>query len=238
MRLQTISTLVFSVLLAATNTLRAEESGFLPDYEGLKFAPGEYGGKSILQPGAVDTLPLFEGIMIDQPEIFVAESSAYKGMKPDDARAIAEAFREALIANMVEKDRLVEEPGANVLYLRTAISDIHLKKKQRRLLSYTPAGRAAHAARSIATRNIMRKIDLVGATIEIEVLSADTGEHYSSFVMKLAPAGTGGTNEANWETMLSRFDALSKQFVCRIRSAKLAESEQSSCKILDSYQES
>jgi hypothetical protein len=237
MRLLHVSVMVFSVLLASSGTLRAEESGFLPDYTGLKFAPGEYGGKTAPVPGVTDKMASIHKIMIDQPEIFIADDSAYKGMKPDDARAIAEALREALIANMKDEERLVEEPGPDVLYLRVAISDIHLKKKKRRLLSYTPVGIVAHTAKSVVTSDLMKKIDLVGATIEMESLNSETGEHFGSLVVKLAPSGEDSPEEATWENLLSNFDAISKQVVCRLRNSRLAEAERSPCKILDSYQE-
>ena len=237
MRLPHLSVLVFSVLLVGSSTLRAEESGFLPDYEGLNFLPGEYGGKATQVPGVTEKLASFNKIMIDQPEIFVAADSAYKGMKPDDARAIAEALREALIANTKDKERLVEEPGADVLYLRIAISDIHLKKKKRRLLSYTPVGIVAHTAKSVVTSDLMKKIDLVGATVEMETVHSVTGENFGSLVLKYAPPGEDSPDEATWENLLSNFDAIGKQYVCRLGNSRLPEAERSSCKILDSYQE-
>ena len=237
MRLLHVSALLFSVLLLGSATLRAEESGFLPDYEGLKFAPGEYGGKTVQTPNATNKATRMTGIMIDQPEIFIAKDSAYKGMKPDDARAIAEALREALITNIEDKERLVEAPGPDVLYLRIAISDLHLKKKKRRLLSYTPVGIVAHTAKSVATSDLMKKIDLVGGTVEMEILDSDTGEHFGSLVIKLAPPGEDSSDEATWEHLLSNFDALSKQLICRIGNSRLVDAERSDCKILDSYQE-
>ncbi|MEH6570682.1 MAG: DUF3313 domain-containing protein [Halioglobus sp.] len=237
MRLAHLSVLVFSVLLTNPSTLLAQESGFLPDYEGLKFAPGEFGGKTVPVPGVTEKMASIQKIMIDQPEIFVAKDSAYKGMKPDDARALAEALREALITNMKDKERLVEEPGPDVLYLRIAISDLHLKKKKRRLVSYTPVGIVAHTAKSIVTSNLMKKIDLVGATVEMEALHSITGEHFGSLVLKHAPPGKDSPDEATWENLLSNFDALSKQVVCRLANSRLLKEERSDCKILDSYQE-
>jgi hypothetical protein len=237
MRQNNFAGLVFFSLLMASSIVRAEGSGFLPSYDGLEFAPGEYGGKTIQVSGVTEKMASMHKIMIDQPEIFLADDSPYKGMKPDDARAIAEALREALITNMKEKERLVEEPGPDVLYLRMAISDIHLKKKKRRLVSYTPVGIAAHTAKSVVTSDLMKKIDLVGATIEMEALHSGTGEQLGSLVIKLAPPGKDSSEEATWESLLSNFDAISKQVVCRIANSRLAEADRSACKILDSYQE-
>jgi hypothetical protein len=237
MRQNNFAGLVFFSLLMASSIVRAEGSGFLPSYDGLEFATGEYGGKTIQVPDVTEKMASMHKIMIDQPEIFIAEDSAYKGMKPDDARAIAEALREALIVNIKDKERLTEEPGPDVLYLRIAISDIYLKKKKRRLLSYTPVGIVVHTAKGVATSDVMKKIDLVGATIEMESMNADTGEHFGSLVIKLVPPGKDTPYDAAWENLLSNFDALSKQIVCRIGNSRLAEADRSDCKILDSYQE-
>ena len=228
--------LVMSMAILCSTALQAGESGFLPSYEGLKFAPGEYGGKTVVTPGSAAKSAGFTKIMIDQPEIFIAEDSAYKGMKPDDALAIAEALRKALADNMTDLT-VVDEPGPDVLYLRLAISDVHLKKKKRNLLAYTPVGAVAHAAKSAVTTDMMKKIDLIGVTIEGESLNAETGEFLGSLVIKLAPPKKSTSDEASWETMMSRFDSMGKQMDCRFRNKKLPESKREDCKILESYKE-
>ena len=228
--------LIFPVLLTSSTALRADDSGFLPSYEGLRFAPGEYGGKTEALRSIDEITVGITKIMVDQPEIFIAEDSAYKGLKPDDARALAEAFREAVIAN-IQEGNLAEEPGPDVVYLRLAITDIHLKKKKRRLLSYTPVGIVVHTAKSVATSDLMKKVDLVGVTIEVESLKSDTGEHLGSLVIKLAPPGEGHSDEASWEGVLANFDAISKQLTCRIRNSRLPQAERVNCKIIDTYHE-
>jgi hypothetical protein len=230
------TSLVIFALLTASATLQAQQSGFLPSYEGLEFASGEYGSKAKPIPNLTDKMASLDKIMVDQPEIFVASNSKYKGMKPEDSMALAEALRQAMLQNIDPKN-LVDQQGPNAIYMRMAISDLHLKKKKRGVLSFTPVGAVAHATKSALTSGMMNKIDLVGVTVEVEALNAATGEHLGSFVSKLAPAGTGGSNEASWDKLLSDFDALSSQIACRIRNSKLPESDREDCKILDSYKE-
>jgi hypothetical protein len=228
--------LVMSMAIVCSTALQAGGSGFLPSYEGLKFAPGEYGGKTILTPGSVAKSAGFTKIMIDQPEIFIAEDSAYKGMKPDDALAIAEALRKAIADNMTVLT-VVDEPGPDVLYMRLALSDVHLKKKKRRLVSYTPVGIVAHTAMSVAVSDAMKKVDLVGVNIEGESLNAETGEYLGSLLIKLAPPEEATSDKASWENTLSRFDSMGKQLDCRFRNRKLPEAKREDCKILESYRE-
>ena len=225
---------VMSMAMICSMALQASESGFLPSYEGLKFSPGEYGGKTVVTPGSDAKSAGFTKIMIDQPEIFIAEDSAYKGMKPDDALAIAEALRKAIADNMTVLT-VVDEPGPDVLYMRLALSDVHLKKKKRNVLSYTPVGLVAHAAKNMILSDAMKKVDLVGVNIEGESLNAETGEYLGSLLIKLAPPEKATSDQASWENTLHRFDSMGKQLDCRFRNRKLPESKQEDCKILESF---
>jgi len=227
---------VMSMAIICSTALQAGESGFLPSYEGLKFAPGEYGGKTVVTPGSAAKSADFTKIMIDQPEIFIAEDSAYKGMKPEDGLAIAEALRKAIADNMTVLT-VVDEPGPDVLYLRLALSDVHLKKKKRRLVSYTPVGLVAHTAKNVVVSDAMKKVDLVGVNIEGESLNAKTGEFLGSLLIKLAPPEKATSDEASWENTLSRFDSMGKQMDCRFRNRRVEDSKREDCKILESYKD-
>jgi hypothetical protein len=73
----------------------------------------------------------------------------------------------------------VSKPGACVLGLRLAITNVHAKKKKRGLLGYTPVGIVATAAkRSIKGQSI----DLVNATIEAEMLDTESNERLGALV--------------------------------------------------------
>lgn len=227
---------VMSMAIICSTALQAGESGFLPSYEGLQFAPGEYGGKTVVTPDSATKSANITKIMIDQPEIFIAEDSAYKGLKPDDALAIAEALRRAIADNMTVLT-VVDKPGPDVLYMRLALSDVHLKKKKRNPLSYTPVGLVAYTAVNAAVSDAMKKVDLVGVNIEGESLNAETGEYLGSLLIKLAPPKETTSDQASWEATLSRFDSMGKQMDCRFRNKKLPEAKREDCKILESYRE-
>ena len=229
-----IAVLVISMAFFAPAVLQAEESGFLSDYEGMRFAAGEYGGKAVPVPGVTDKMAGITKIMVDQPEIFIADDSEYKGMKPRDAQALSETLRQAILSHVDDQNK-VEEAGADVLYLRMAISGLHLKKKQRKLISYTPPGIIANTAKKAIRSDVMKKIDLIGVTIEAESFNSATREHLGSLVIKLAPLGGGSTDEASWDNLLSTLDSLSAQIVCRIRNSKLKKADREDCKILESY---
>jgi hypothetical protein len=236
MRFYHISGLVLSLVALASSTVWAEDSGFLPSYEGMTFEAGEFGGKTTPVPNLTEKMALVNKIMIDQPEIFISPDSDYKGMKPDDGLAIAEALRTAVMNN-IKEENLVEEVGPNVIYLRMAITDVHLKKKKRRLITYTPVGIVANVAKNIVVTDMVKKVDLEQVTIEAQSINSATGENLGSLVIKLSLSADDDSDEATWENLMEQFDAIGKQIACRVRNSKVVAGERENCKILKSYRE-
>jgi hypothetical protein len=157
-------------------------SDFLSDYSHLKKSSEKYMDYTYLAPGAPDKMANYSAVMIDQPEIFVAPNSKYKGMKPDDMKALADAFRTSMAQTLAGTYMIVDQPGPNVVYLRFAISNVQLKKKRKGLLSYTPVGLVAGAAKSALTSDITKKIDLKGLTMEMEVLDSSSQEQLAALL--------------------------------------------------------
>ena len=236
MRFYHFSGLVFSLVALASGSAWAEDSGFLPNYEGLTFEADEFGGKTSPIPNITDKMATLNKIMVDQPEIFISPDSAYKGMKPDDGIAISEALRTAVMGN-IRRENLVEEPGPNVIYLRMAITDVHLKKKKRRLVSYTPVGLVANVAKNVVISDMVKKIDLEKVTIEAQSINSATGENLGTLVIRLSLAADDDSDEATWDNLTEQFDAIGKQIACRIRNSKVVANEREDCKILKSYRE-
>ena len=106
-------------------------------------------------PDAFKDYKNYKAVMIDQPELIIADDSKYKGIKPDDAKAVADALR-AQMSNTVTKNGrmfVVDKPGPGVLYVRIAASNIHLKKKSRGLLGHPfslPTGKLPETAKRMA----------------------------------------------------------------------------------------
>ena len=130
-----------ALLLLCTTDLVADDSGFLSDYSQLKPVKGT-DIQMYTAPNAYTDLKNYTAVMIDQPELVIAEDSKYKGIKPDDAKAVADTMRKALSDAVTRNGRVkvVDKPGPGVLYARMAASNVHLKKKSRGVLGYTPAG--------------------------------------------------------------------------------------------------
>lgn len=100
------------------------KSGFLGTYEGFKPHP-EY--ENVLwwekKPGAIDP-DRYTKLMIDPIVIFLNPDGKQRSLRPDELKKLADTFREVLIEELEDAYPLVDKPGADVLRVRIALTDI------------------------------------------------------------------------------------------------------------------
>jgi hypothetical protein len=155
-----------------------------------------------------------------------AYNSKYKGMKPDDMKQLADAFRAAMAESLSTTYMIVDQPGSNVLYVRFAISNVQLKKHKKGLLGYTPVGLVAGAARSAMTSDFTKKIDLKGLTMEMEVLDSTSETQLAA----LLETRSGKKDEpASWEELEALITVYSQRVSCRLDNARRAEEDHVDC---------
>ncbi len=192
------TSMAFFLTITVFGTALAQDlqsSGFLSDYSQLKKTSDKFMGHSYLVQGAEDKMANYTAVIIDQPEIFIAPNSKYKGMKPDDMKALADAFRTSMSEALAQDFMIVERAGPNVLYVRFALTNLQLKKKKKGLLSYTPIGLVAGVVKSALTSDITKKIDLKGLVMEMEVLDSNSNQQLAAAV----EARSGSKEEpASW----------------------------------------
>jgi hypothetical protein len=220
-------TLMIAIMaVGAANAQDIQYSEFLSDYSQLQKSSGVQMDYTYVAPGAEQRMSNYIAVMIDQPEIFVAPDSKYKGIKPDDMKALADSFRAGLAQALTESYLVVDQPGPNVLHLRMALSNVYLKKKRKRLLSYTPIGLVAGVAKSIVISDITKKIDLKGFTVEMEVLDSTTEERFAALLE--IRSGTKA-EPASWKDVEELIALYSQRVRCRLDNARVAESKRVDC---------
>lgn len=79
-----------TVGLCAAATVSGQEVGFLTDYSKLETREAQLGSRVYLVPDVAERLREFDSIAVDQPEIFMATDSKYKGAKGDQHLAHCE----------------------------------------------------------------------------------------------------------------------------------------------------
>jgi hypothetical protein len=172
----TILFLCFLLATAAWASGRTRQSGFLEDYP--KFtADKERMGAAIYEAPGVD-LNAYTKLMIDPVEIWIAPDSKYKGIKPDEVKALADAFRAVLVEALEPAYPVVSKPGPGVLGIRMAITNVQLTKKKRGLLGYTPVGLVISAG----IKNLGDNMSLQDANIEVELLDSETNERIGALI--------------------------------------------------------
>ena len=201
-------------------------SGWLEDYSGFE----QQTERVFMYQTAegVEVLKRYEAIMIDQPEIIVAPTSKYKGMKPDDMKLIADTLRAILVGQLERSNyRLVSTPGPDTVFLRTSMTDVHLKKKRKRLMNFTPVGLAVGVVTS-PLKDVMDKIDLQQVTLEVEMLDSQTGERLAAYVEK-AGSATKKKEWTSWDEFLTATEKGGARLACRLNNASLSVNARKDC---------
>jgi hypothetical protein len=210
------------------SVLGQDFSGFLEDYSMLE-AQGENAFAYQTVEG-VDAVAGYEAIMIDQPEIVIAADSKYKAMKPDDMKLISDTLRTVLVQQLERSNfRIVTTPGPNTLYLRTAITDLHLKRKRIRLIQLTPIGLAATVA-TMPFRDVMNKINLQEVTFEAELLDSQN-ENLLGARVELKGSATDKKQATSWKEFIEGLENTAGRLACLMDNAGLAVDARDDCQI-------
>ena len=224
--------IIFTITAALfAQTTIAEDSGFLSDYSVLQ-SSGEHGNAMIfMAEGAEEALAQYDSVMIDQPELFISADSKYKGMKPDTMVTLAEALRAAITEGVQDRFGVVESPGDNVLYMRTAATNLYIKKAKRGLLSFTPVGLVANAVKQ-AGSEFLDKNTLVELTLEAEIQDS-TGNTLAAIVIQRGQRKDKAQKlkeaPATWEELRFVVVALGARLGCRLDNARMPQDQRSNC---------
>ena len=165
--------------------------GFLDDYSLLEPYPYHEDTKKYLKPG-ID-LVQYDKIIFDPIDIFYSPDSEYKGISPEELMLLADSFRDLIVKEFEPKYPVIQTPGKGVLLVRTAITNVKIKKEKRGLFGYIPIGLSVTAMQDVVGHHIM----LEDSDIEAEVIDTETGEMVALLVD--SKAGKTSEGEDTWE---------------------------------------
>ncbi len=174
----------------------------------------------------------YDSVLVDQPEILIAADSKYKGAKGDELKQLADAGRLAMIEQLEAGGyTIADEPGPNVVYIRWAISDLCLKKKRRRILSYTPVGFVVHATVKAAIRDLWKKIDIVELGMKIEWSDSVSGQILSAGSARRGMRKAKGQKAdlVPWEEIVAVLKTVGEQTRCYMDNQKREEAKWLDC---------
>jgi hypothetical protein len=203
-------------------------SGFLDDYEQLEQSEDLWLDYVFFEPGYRQVIASTTAIMLVQPEIFIAADSKYGGMKPDDMKMLADSLRAVVADGLLENFQIAASPGPNTLIMRMAFTNVHLKKKGRSLLGYTPVGFVASSAKRAMLNDFVDNILLTEVVWEAEMLNSQTGERYGAILTTL-----GNRNNkkefTSWDQLMLALEVGAKRIGCRLENARAEEGEIRDC---------
>jgi len=180
-------------------------------------------------PGAFEKLANYEGIIIDQPEIWIDRQSGYPGAQPDYLKAIADLVRDTLVGRLVKGGNdIVTIPGPNVMFMRIAITDLHLEKKKGEVFVYQPIGLASEEE---ILRTLLRKVDIIELAFQMEFVDSVTEELLGAIVirrgeLKQSKAADG---RLDFDEFWAIVDEYADRVRCRFDNAQLPKDEWVDC---------
>ena len=142
----------------------------------------------------------YDKVMIEPITIFIHPNSKYKGIKPDEMKTLTDSFYNALVDALEPDYPVVSKPGAGVILLRLAITDVSLKKDKLRVLDFTPIGAVFKAGKVLLGKNI----SLTDAVVEGEMIDTLTGEVTGVFV-DAEPYMVDEKAKPSWKAILQSF---------------------------------
>ena len=183
-------------------------------------------------------LPNYDSLMVDEPVIFLAEDSKYKGFKASDLAAISDMLRKSFIKGLSSQPvsmgnfKVVEEPGPNVVYVRLALKDVYVKKEKRSLFSYTPVGMVAHGVSDIAS-DAIDKTTLVELKIEVEMQDTESGDVLFAAILDRGHRKNKKAHQkeedASWDAPGHVAEKLGRRLACSLDNARLPADKQVDC---------
>ena len=221
--------------LALTGGAAFAESGFLTDYSRLQPVTSPTGTDRLYTaPDAAKRMAGYTRVWIDWPEIHFSADSEYRGMKPQDIQALAQIMRETLKSRIEAGGHysIVAKPAANVLYIRTALTELYLKKKKRPALAYTRVGAVAKVGTD-ALKETLEKVDIIEMTLEAEIADSQSGDILAALVVERGARKRKAEGQMEQRMDVDEFRATIHEYAgrlrCRLDNASVPEAQWIDC---------
>ncbi len=218
--------------VTASDPKKATRTGFLSNYAKMEKAPGGDGALCWRQPSL--DLKAYNQVMISRMVVTLKDEQS-KGVDPADLKALTDYFHKSLVTALKPQMEIVDKPGAGVVVLRIALTDLVPTSVGRSAMgTLIPYGFVAEAGSGVAAGGPAGSTPYLGQTgVEIQFLDGaseailaeciDTqiGRKYAADVESGASGATstwinGYMNSfQSWSYARNAFDKWSKQIAKR-----------------------
>ena len=157
----------------------------------------------------------YDKMLFGSVTLYFAESSKAKDIDADEAKAISDSMRAAVVKAVAGAGSMevAETPGPSTVLINVAITEIDMQKKKRGLLGYTPVGLVASAAGELAG---MTRMQLKDANIEGELVDSVSGDVVALFRIDEVPKKKGEKSRS-WDDVTTIFEKLLEEGIVTSR---------------------
>lgn len=222
--------IAFSLLGAGCATTTTDQSGFLG--RTLDFAPAPDGSGAMVyrRPGLTRAeAQKYTRFIIDPVMIWYAPTSDYKGIFPDELKAITDYFRSTAVNELKSRHAVVTEPGPGVVRIRAAIVDMH-RENPVHLYQFTPVGLVLTGVKEASGMDDITRARvaagnsyIISGTIEVGFYDSVSNELLGAFrdSTRVGPERqqAGG---ATWGQVKEQLDAWARKLRARVDAAQEA----------------
>jgi hypothetical protein len=205
------------------------ESGFFDDSSRLQPAAAPWADYVYVTEAYAEEMTKIQAIIIPQPELFLAPDSKYKGMKPDQMKAITDSMQQLFAEAMADSYQIANSPGPNTMMLRMAFSNLYLKKKPRiPVVGWLPPVYLLTTAKRKILDDFADNILLTELVWEAELTESQTGEIMGQIIVKLGDRGKK-KEFTSWDELIVAVAVGAQRLRCRFDNAPLPAVKQRDC---------
>lgn len=170
--------LVCGMLVGCASTPKETPSGFLQNYP--QFQPGPSDGVDQLYTKPGMDLSKYRRIMVDEAQFYLKKSAAEQGIQASELKELSDTFHRAIFEALGNAYPLVTEPGADVLRIRLAVTNIETSNPAMSgITTVLPVGLAISVAKKATTGSYT---GVGGASMEVEFLDSMTNERLAAAI--------------------------------------------------------
>ena len=182
--------LMLAALLAAPGLAAAEAAptlgeyetkGFLSDYS--KLAPMEDDKDAFKYVDTSVDFSKYNKLLLDRIKVWYKDDSDYKGIDPDELKALTDYFHQAVVKAVGDDYEIVSEPGPDVLRVRLAVTDIVPNKPEASVVTLAvPFAWVADAGTGVAKGETGSTAFTGEATIEMEAMDSVSSQQVAAYI--------------------------------------------------------
>ncbi len=164
--------LACGMLIGCASPPKETPSGFLRNYP--QFQPGPSDGVDQLYTKPGMDLSKYRRVMVDEAQFYLKKSAVEQGLQASELKELSDTFHRAIFEALGNAYPLVSEPGADVLRIRLAVTDIETSNPAMSgITTVLPVGLAVSVAKKATTGSYS---GVGGASMEVEFLDSMTNE--------------------------------------------------------------